>query len=141
MHRHAYRGERWYVIEDRISRRVHRFSPAVYYVIGLMNGRRSMQEIWEAVAARLGEDAPSQDEIVQLLGQLHLADVMQCEVAPDVDDLLRRSQRLRQRNLLAKAPHALPTFDLIAALVLSTLRGLRDGLLGRPVPLDRLGLR
>jgi len=102
MHRHAYRGERWYVIEDRISRRVHRFSPAVYYVIGLMNGRRSMQEIWEAVAARLGEDAPSQDEIVQLLGQLHLADVMQCEVAPDVDDLLRRSQRLRQRNLLAK---------------------------------------
>ncbi len=102
VHRHEYRGERWYVIEDRISRRVHRFSPAAYFVIGLMNGRRSMQEIWDAAASRLGEEVPTQDEIIQLLGQLHSADVMQCDVAPDVDELLRRSQRLSQRSQLAK---------------------------------------
>ena len=102
VHRHGYRGERWYVIEDRISRRSHRFGTAAHFVIGLMNGRRSMQEIWEAALERLGAQAPAQEELIQLLGQLHIAEVMQCEVNPDVDELLRRAQRLERRGLFAK---------------------------------------
>jgi putative peptide zinc metalloprotease protein len=102
IHRHEYRGERWYVVEDRISRRSHRFSTAAYFLIGLMNGRRSMQELWEAATERLGDAAPSQDEVIQLLGQLHAADLMQCEISPDVDELLRRSRRITRRSALAK---------------------------------------
>lgn len=115
IHRHEYRGERWYVLEDRISRRSHRFNPVAYYVIGLMDGRRSIQEIWDAAVTRFGDDAPSQDEVIRLLGQLHLADVLQCEVAPDVDELLRRSQRMARRKKLATimSPLAIriPLFD------------------------------
>ncbi|OGA51783.1 MAG: hypothetical protein A3G24_15465 [Betaproteobacteria bacterium RIFCSPLOWO2_12_FULL_62_13] len=102
VHRHEYRGERWYVIEDRISRRTHRFNPAAYFIIGLMNGRRTMQEIWNAAVERFGDDAPTQDEVIQLLGQLHFADVMQCEISPDVGELLRRSQRISRRSWMAK---------------------------------------
>jgi putative peptide zinc metalloprotease protein len=102
VHRHEYRGERWYVVTDRLSRRAHRFGPEAYYVLGLMNGRRSLQEIWEAATARFGEEAPTQDEVVQLLGQLHTAEVLQCEVTPDVDELLRRSQLVARRSRLAK---------------------------------------
>lgn len=101
IHRHEYRGERWYVLEDRISRRTHRFNPIAYFVIGLMDGRRTMQEIWDAAVARFGDDAPSQEELIRLMGQLHLADVLQCEVSPDVDELLRRSHRMAQRKTLA----------------------------------------
>ena len=101
IHRHEYRGERWYVLEDRISRRTHRFNPVAYYVIGLMDGRRTMQEIWDATVARFGDDAPSQEDLIRLMGQLHLADVLQCEVSPDVDELLRRSHRIAQRKTLA----------------------------------------
>ena len=103
MHRHGYRGERWYVLEDRISRRSHRFSPAAWLVLGLMNGRRSMQEIWEAATQRLGEgEAPTQEELIQLLGQLHVAEVMQCEVTPDLDEILRRARLVGRRSLLAR---------------------------------------
>jgi len=113
--RHEYRGERWYVLTDRLSRRAHRFGPEAYYVLGLMNGQRSLQEIWEAAAARFGEEAPSQDDIIQLLGQLHVAEVLQVEVSPDVDELLRRSQLVASRSRLAKlmSPLALkfPLFD------------------------------
>jgi putative peptide zinc metalloprotease protein len=35
------------------------------------------------------------------MGQLHLADVLQCEVSPDVDELMRRSHRMAQRKTLA----------------------------------------
>jgi putative peptide zinc metalloprotease protein len=100
--RHEYRGERWYVMEDRISRRTHRFEPAACFVIGLMDGSRSMQEIWDAAVKRLGDDVPTQDEVIQLLGQLHLADVLQCEVAPDVEELLRRSHKVTGRSRMAK---------------------------------------
>jgi putative peptide zinc metalloprotease protein len=115
IHRHSYRGARWYVLEDRISRRSHRFDPQAYFVIGLMNGHRSMQEIWDAALARFGDQAPAQDEVIRLLGQLHLADVVQCEIAPDVDELLRRMHRIGSRARLARwmAPLAIkiPLFD------------------------------
>src|SRR5574338_528666 len=36
IHRHHYRGNLWYVLEDRVSRRMHRFNPVAYYVIRLL---------------------------------------------------------------------------------------------------------
>ncbi|HYR35387.1 MAG TPA: PqqD family peptide modification chaperone [Burkholderiales bacterium] len=102
IHRHHYRGERWYVLEDRVSRRMHRFNPPAHFVIGLMDGTRSVQELWDAAIARFGDDAPTQDELIRLLGQLHAADVLQVEVAPDVAELLRRAQTVRRRNLMQK---------------------------------------
>jgi putative peptide zinc metalloprotease protein len=113
--RHEYRGERWYVLEDRISRRTHRCNPAAWFIIGLMDGRRSLQQIWDAAVERLGDEAPKQEDVMQLLGQLHLADVLQVEVTPDVDELLRRSHRAAGRGRLAKwmSPLAIrfPLFD------------------------------
>ena len=47
LHRHRYRGQLWYVLQDPSNERFHRFSPAVFSFIGLMDGRRTVQEIWE----------------------------------------------------------------------------------------------
>src|SRR6185436_15722548 len=102
IHRHHYRGELWYVLEDRVSRRMHRFNPQAHYVIGLMDGRRTVQALWDAAIERFGDDAPTQDEVIRLLGQLHAADVLQTEMAPDVDEILRRAQKTRQRSLMQK---------------------------------------
>jgi putative peptide zinc metalloprotease protein len=103
VNRHQYRGERWYVIADRLSRRSHRVNAGAWFFVGLLNGRRRLQEVWDAAVERFGDDAPTQDEAIQLLGQLHAADLLQCDVTPDVDELLRRSQRITQRGKLAKA--------------------------------------
>jgi putative peptide zinc metalloprotease protein len=59
IHRHDYRDEVWYVLEDASSGRCHRFSVAAHYLIGLMDGERTVQQIWEAAVARLGDDAPT----------------------------------------------------------------------------------
>jgi len=115
VHRHEYRGRRWYVLQDRMSRRSHRLNPPAHYLVGLMDGRRTLQELWDAAAQRFGDEAPTQDEVIQLLGQLHAADLVQSEGAPDVDELLRRARRTRNRTLMAKllAPLAIkvPLFD------------------------------
>src|ERR1043166_7368349 len=88
LHRHHYRGELWYVLEDHFAQRYHRFSPAAYCLIGLMDGQRTVQEIWEQGGSSLGVDAPTQDELIQLLAKLYAADALQCDVSPDVTALL-----------------------------------------------------
>jgi putative peptide zinc metalloprotease protein len=98
--RHFYRGQLWYVMQDQSSRRVHRFSPAAYTLIGLMDGHRSVQEIWDSASARLADDAPTQEDVIRLLSQLHGADVLQCEIPPDVEEMLRRQDKLRGMKLI-----------------------------------------
>ena len=74
IHRHIYRGELWYVLQDHASGRFQRFTPAAYLLLGLMDGKRSVQEIWDAGRVRLGDDAPTQEEMIRLLSQLHAVD-------------------------------------------------------------------
>ncbi len=101
IHRHQYRGETWYVLQDLASERFHRFSPAAYFVIGLMDGKNTVQGIWDQALVQLGDDAVTQDEVIQLLGQLHGADVLQCDVPPDTAELFRRRER-QERQALTK---------------------------------------
>ncbi|HKY73437.1 MAG TPA: efflux RND transporter periplasmic adaptor subunit [Nitrospira sp.] len=98
LHRHRYRGQLWYVLHDRSNERFHRFSPAAFAFIGLMDGRRSVQEIWELASTRLGDEAPTQPEVVLLLSQLHASDVLQCDIPPDTTELLERYEKQQQRK-------------------------------------------
>jgi putative peptide zinc metalloprotease protein len=102
IHRHRYRGETWYVLHDLASGRAHRFSPACYLVIGLMDGRQTIQEIWDTAMGRLGDDAPTQDEMIQLLSQLHSADVLQCDVSPDAAEVFQRFEKQQRKKLFGQ---------------------------------------
>jgi putative peptide zinc metalloprotease protein len=93
IHRHEYCGEVWFILQDHAGGRSHRFSPAAYRLIGLMDGKRTIEELWQALNAQAGDEAPTQDEVIRLLGQLHAADAMICDVTPDGEELFRRFQR------------------------------------------------
>ena len=93
LHRHRYRGEPWYLLQDPASGRIHRFGPAARLIIAAMDGRRSVDELWQLACRRLGEDAPTQDEIIQLLGQLHASDLLSADAAPDALELFERGRR------------------------------------------------
>src|SRR4029078_7870817 len=83
LYRHRYRGEVWYLLQDPASTRVHRFSPSARLIIALMDGKRSIAELWEIANKHLGEDAPTQDEVIQLLGAFHLDDLPERGETPD----------------------------------------------------------
>ena len=95
--RHTYRGNNWYVLVDPSASRQHRFNRAAYTIIGMMDGKRSVQDIWKSATAEFGDDAPTQDEIIRLLGQLHAADVLQSDIPPDIVELFERQDRHRNR--------------------------------------------
>ena len=91
--RHRFRGEAWYVIQDPASGKFSRFTPAAYQLLGLMNGKRSMDEIWDVAVEQLGDETPSQEEVINLLSQLHSADLLNCEVTPDSAELFERFEK------------------------------------------------
>lgn len=95
VHRHHYRGKLWYVLQDHLSGKFQRFTPVAYQIIGLMDGENTVQEIWDLACSRLGEDAPTQEETIRLLSQLHALDVLQSDVVPDTLELLDRFEKQR----------------------------------------------
>ena len=98
IHRHAYRDQIWFVVEDRMAGKYHRFNPASHRVISLLDGRRTMDQVWGRLSETIDDDTPPQDEVLNLLGQLFAADLIQCDVNPDVAELFeRRRKQKRQR--------------------------------------------
>ena len=133
LHRMKYRGALWYLVQDPVSNRVHRFTPAARFFIAAMNGERTVQQLWELTNRRLGEDAPTQDEVIRLLGQLHSADLLQSDVTPDVGELFERGQQQersqRQRSYLNPMAIRLHLWDPDAFL--NRIRPLVDALWSR----------
>lgn len=99
VHRHHYRGRLWYVLQDHSSGRYHRLSPAAYYLVAQMDGHRTFQEIWDRAVDFLGDEAPTQDEMIRLAGQLHTSDTLLCDVPPDTLELFSR-HRLHEKMKL-----------------------------------------
>jgi putative peptide zinc metalloprotease protein len=102
IHRHDYRGLIWYLLEDTTTGRNHRFNPAAYQFIGLLDGERNVDSIHTQICNQLEDFAPGQEEIIQLLGQLHAADLIQTDVLINTEELFERqaqqkSSKLKQR--------------------------------------------
>ena len=113
--RHQYRGQTWYVLDDPSTQRYHRFTTDSHLPIGLMDGRRTVQEIWEVACERLGDNAPTQDDMIVLLGQLNAADVLDCDVPLDVRELLTRYDKQQMKKWQQRAASIfswrIPLFD------------------------------
>ncbi|MDN3276632.1 hypothetical protein QWJ07_20385, partial [Frankia sp. RB7] len=93
VHRHRYRDASWYVVQDSTSGRTHRFTPAVYFFVGLMDGQRTVDDIWTQAVRQLKDDAPTQGEVVNLLAQLNGADLLQTDIAPNANEMMVRYDR------------------------------------------------
>ena len=98
VHRQHYRGQTWYVLQDPTSNQFSRLNEAGYYFLGLLEGRRSVGEVWHACNEMLGDAAPTQGEAIQLLGQLYTANLLQAELPPDAEGLFERYRKRRTRD-------------------------------------------
>ncbi len=125
IHRHLYRGRRWYVLRDRATTRYFRFGPWAYQLLGLLDGSRTVAAAHEALAQRLGAETPDREQTADLLLRLHGADLLDLDRPPDVDGAFQRRDRARSRarwgRLLRPLAQRFPLFD-------------PDALLGRLLP-------
>ena len=99
IHRHDYRGLIWYLLENTTTGRSHRFNPAAYQFIGMMDGDRSVEEIYQRICDKLDEYAPGQEEIIDLMGKLYEADLLKSGATADTEELFERQARQRSNKL------------------------------------------
>lgn len=113
--RHRYGGQAWYALHDPLAGRVHRVTVPAYLFVARMDGRRTVDQIWQGLVAEMDADAPGQEQVVQLLMQLHGADLLQADMTPDAMELLSRRDQLSRsiwmRNLRSPMSIQLPLID------------------------------
>lgn len=94
VHRQPSRGQQWYVLHNVATGRFHRVHARAYDVVGRLDGELSVDAIWRALLDQQGDEAPTQDEVLGILGQLADGDLLQADQQPDLNRLaLRGSQR------------------------------------------------
>jgi putative peptide zinc metalloprotease protein len=104
-----------YIAFDAVSGKTHRLPVAAAQFVARMDGVASIAEIWDSLVRDRGEDAPSQEDVVRLLSQLHNADLVRADLPADIAELdERRGKQARavlQQNLMGPLSFRVPLFD------------------------------
>lgn len=113
--RQDFRGQLWYVVQDDTSNQYYRLSRAAYEFVARLDGRRTVADVWMACCAELGDEAITQPEVIQLLGNLYSANLLQADIPPDAAGLFRRYETRKRRELESRIANFLylqiPVFD------------------------------
>jgi len=89
----------WYVLENPANNEFSRLSVEAYRFIGMLDGRRTVAEVWKSCNEHLGYLAPTQGEVIQLLGQLFCSNLLYAELAPDTESLFNRYKTRIKRQI------------------------------------------
>ncbi|MBC8431349.1 MAG: efflux RND transporter periplasmic adaptor subunit [Desulfobacterales bacterium] len=129
VHRQHFRSRVWYVLQDPANDHFFRLSRAAYHFVAMLDGRRTVGHVWKVCAEQFGDDAPTQSEVIKLLGQLYTSNLLQGNLAPDAKTLFKQYDKRVSREVRSVLMNFLfmrvPLFDPDAFL------GLWVGLIGR----------
>ncbi len=98
-YRQHFRGRLYYVLHDPTNNQFFRVDEPGYHLIGMLDGRRTVGEVWAACADHLGDQAPTQPETIELLGQLYTSNLLQADMPGDSTVLFERQRKRIQREV------------------------------------------
>lgn len=102
VHAHRYREQLWYVVEDRLNGKFHRFDAQAWRIMRLLDGRHALDAVWHQLADQADEDMPAQEDILALLGQLHAMDLLVSDTLPDLAEATQRGDKQARQKKLAQ---------------------------------------
>lgn len=94
--RQLFRGERWYVLHEPFGDQFFRLRPPAYEFVSRLDCGRTVDEVWRDTIDRDPENAPGQEEVIQLLSQLYYANLLHYDLPPDSEKLFERYKERRQ---------------------------------------------
>lgn len=87
---------------DPVNQKQHRFNHIAYSIIGMMDGSKTLEELWNHCNISYGDDALTQDELIGLIGALHRAELLQSNMEPDILQMFERRKKTRKQKLQQK---------------------------------------
>jgi putative peptide zinc metalloprotease protein len=106
IHRQVFRGDTWYVVQDHHSGKYHRVTPQANFILSMMNGKRSVGQLWEAACDQFDDAPPTQSEVIRLLSQLHSADLIATDL-PNIDEIGERHAKQERQTMVARLKNPL----------------------------------
>jgi putative peptide zinc metalloprotease protein len=119
-HRQLWQGQAWMVLRDKFSHEWYRVSVDAYAFLCELEGAPSVDAAWSRTVERDANAALTQEEVVQLLGQLNLSNLLVYDRGESQDTQFERLRKRKARELKARLMGFLaikiPLFDPDRAL-------------------------
>lgn len=113
--RQHYRGRLWVVFRDPSNNQFFRVDESGYRFVAMLDGRRTVGQVWEACNQQLGDAAPTQGEAIQLLGQLYTSNLIHADLPADAAGMFDRYKKRMSRQVRGYLMNVLfarvPLFD------------------------------
>jgi putative peptide zinc metalloprotease protein len=100
-HRQTFRGEDWVVLRDSLGSDFFRVTADAYAFLSRLSAQRTIDQVWGDLMETQPDVALTQEEVVQLLGQLHLSNLLQFDRGAAAASLFERHQQRRGREIKA----------------------------------------
>ncbi len=97
--RQIYRGECFHVLHDPFNNQFFRLRPEAYAFVARLRQDRTVEEVWKDCLETDPEGAPGQEDVLQLLAQLHGANLLHSNLSPDSAKLFERHSKRRTREV------------------------------------------
>ncbi|NLW04075.1 MAG: hypothetical protein GX029_02440 [Pseudomonadaceae bacterium] len=100
IHKQLYRGLVWYVLQDACSGKFFRVPEIVYRFISHLTVNKTLEQVWQEFITAYPEEAPGQEEVIQVLSQLHHSNLLFYRSESDYGAILeRKNKQTRQEHL------------------------------------------
>jgi putative peptide zinc metalloprotease protein len=127
--RQRFRGSLWYVLYDPFNNEFFRLKPSAYRFVARLNLGQTVDEVWKDLMSQNPDDAPGQEDVIQLLAQLYHANLLHYDLPADSTKLFERykerKQKIRRATLMSIMFFRIPLID-------------PDNLLKRLLPLAKI---
>ncbi|MDZ4814860.1 MAG: hypothetical protein SGI71_01170, partial [Verrucomicrobiota bacterium] len=99
MQKQYFRGETWYVLSSRFNNQFYRIPPEAYAIVVRLDGRKTIETIWKEVLSHDPDNAPGQEEVIQLLSALYQANFIQADLPADSTRLFEKYTKQKKNEL------------------------------------------
>ncbi len=107
LHRQIIRGEPWHVVQDDQTGKYHRLNEKSYSFVGHMDGRQTVQSLWERLCAQFPDNPPTQTDIVRIISQLYSTDLVSGSRNPNFVEMSKRKARQDRTAVIARIKNPL----------------------------------
>lgn len=102
IHKQFYRGNNWYVLQDPCSGRFFRLQEIAYLFISGLSVVTTIDEYWHLFVNKYPQQAPSQEDVIQLLSQLHHSSLLFYRSEADTETIFERINAQERKEHLSK---------------------------------------
>jgi len=97
-----YRDKLWYVIQEPYANKYFKITPQAYIFLSHLRLENTVEEAWGEVLAQAIEDAPTQNDIIELLASLHSNNLLYFETNPNNEFIFERNNQKKLQEAKSK---------------------------------------